>query len=182
MLKRLILVTMLLVLMISSAYSFDNSRKGFVLGGGIGFAPVAKWELDILSSNDFSESGFGANFIIGYAWDDNNMIVYEGNMVAFKTANINFVQGFNGAAWYHYFGPAGQTFFSTAGLGVYIFDPEDVKQNDLGGAILLGGGYEFSPHWQVGAYVSAGKTKDPIISTFKFNHLNFSILISGVAF
>jgi hypothetical protein len=182
MLKRLILVSMLLVLMISSAYSFDNNRKGFVLGGGVGFAPVAKWEVDNLTIIDDSNTGFGLNLVIGYAWDENNMIVYEGNVVGFKSVSINIVQGFNGAAWYHYFGPTGKTFFSTAGLGVYIFDPEDLKQNDLGGAILLGGGYEFSPHWQVGAYLSAGKTKDPDFSAISYNHVNFSILISGVAF
>lgn len=173
---------MLLIVMLSSAYSFDNVRKGLVLGGGVGFAPYAKWELEELSIIEDNSSGFGLNLLVGYAWDNNNMIVYEGNVVAYESIGINIVQGFNGAAWYHYFGPAGKTFYTTVGLGVYVFDPEDLKQNDFGGAILLGGGYEFSPHWHVGAYLSYGKTKDPDFDAIDYKHTNFSILVGGVAF
>lgn len=196
--KYLILTSLIVLIAIPSVYSFDNTRKGFVLGGGLGFAPAVHWELNLedvlilddngkwirddLSLIDDNSSGFGLNFIIGYAWDEYNMIVYEGNIVGFQSFNFNFVQGFNGAAWYHYFGPKGETFFSTAGLGVYVFKPEDLKQNEYGGAILLGGGYEFSPHWQVGAYLSAGRTQDPDISGLDFKHTTFSILVSGIAF
>lgn len=174
---RVIILAFVLSLVVSSVYGFDGERKGFVLGGGIGFAPTIKWGV---GSDNISESGVAINLIIGHAFDNNNMIVYEGNVAGYTDdmSNLTVTQGINGVSWYHYFGPAGRSGFTTAGIGLYVFGI-DSENNKSGGALILGGGYEFARHWQVGAYFTSGKTS---LFSVDFDHSNFSILISTVAF
>jgi len=171
MVKRLVVAGFLVsMVLVSSASAFDGLRKGFVLGGGLGLAPTASWDADII---DDSGTGFGLNLLIGYAWDEYNMIVYEGNIAGYKSiADIRVSQGFNGASWYHYFGPQGKSFFTTAGLGFYVFDFDHDSygsgSNDPGAGVLLGGGY-----------LSFGRTSD---SFYDYNHTHISVLVSAVAF
>lgn len=181
----------ILVAMVSTVEAFDGTRKGFVLGGGLGISPTATIKTDPVSTPfgtfkiDESNSGFGLNFIIGYAWDEHNMIVYEGNVVGYTLGSgitkVDVYQGFNGASWYHYFGPVGKSGFINAGLGAYVFNVDDADA-DMGGAIQIGGGYEFARHWQFSGTLGFGKTGDPDISGLDYKHMHFSILIGGVAF
>ncbi len=183
--KRLVLITLVAVLfMAATACAFDGMRKGFVLGGGLGLAATADWDVDFMGVSVGEDgSGLGLNLVIGYAWDEQNMIVYEGNVASWKSDLIDetVAQGFNGASWYHYFGPVGKSFFTAAGIGFYVFKVETYDDNDPGFGLLLGGGYEFARHIQVAAYFSKGKTKDPIVDV-DFDHTHFNILISAVAF
>ena len=179
--RRQILVCLfLLVLMSSTAFAFDGNRKGFVLGGGIGFAPQGKWTFDALGIDE-DGAGLGLNLIIGGAFTEHDMLVYEGNVMGYTSDLFNktISQGFNGASWYHYFGKTGRSLYSTLGLGFYVFDVEDLDSNDPGFGLLLGGGYEFAKHWQVGAYYSYGQTSD---AGFDFTHHHINILITGIAF
>lgn len=188
--KRVLTTVFVLILSVaSSTYGFDGARKGFVLGGGLGFAPSSSWKGSVIDAStlqivkaDESKAGVGLNFIIGYGWDEQNMIVYEGNVTGWKSdlfVDQSISQGFNGASWYHYFGPTGHSAFTTAGLGVYIFDVEKYKANDYKGAIPLGGGYEFARHWQIGGYLGFGQSSD---AGGDFDHAHFNILVSAVAF
>ncbi len=180
--KKVLATVLILSLVLAvSASAFDGARKGFVLGGGLGFAPMAKFEAEELKAYNEDKAGIALNFVIGYAWDEYNMIVYEGNVTAHNSdwTRDAVAQGFNGASWYHYFGPKGKSAFIVAGLGLYVFNAEGFDQNDPGGALILGGGYEFAPHWQFGAYLSVGKTSDPLL---KYDHSHISILVGGVAF
>lgn len=187
--KQLVLSVVIGLVCISSSFGFNGQRQGFVLGGGLGIAPSSSWEGNVydvfamqIVNADEHGVGLGLNFLIGYAWDEKNMIVYEGNVTGWTSdlfVDQSIAQGFNGGAWYHYFGVPGRSAFTTLGIGFYVFDVEDYDANDVGGAILLGAGYEFAPHWQVGAYLGAGQTSDP---GGDFDHAHFSILVSGVAF
>jgi hypothetical protein len=185
---RLLILVLAVVLLAGSASAFDNMRKGFVMGGGLGVAPVASWSTSVeiffvgSVTLDENNAGIGANIVIGYAWDEQNMIVYEANVAATKSdffIDRQVGQGYSGPVWYHYFKPDDNSFFTAAGLGFYYFKVEDFEENDLGLAYLIGGGYEFARHVQVGAYLSGGKTSDRGID---FNHQHLSILVSAVAF
>ena len=180
--KIKLLTIILLVLTVSSAWAFDGQRKGFVIGGGLGFGPVARTSLGNLSED---ESGIALNIAIGYAWDEQNMIVYLRDGVIFKLesyfTSVNIIQGFSGVGYYHYFGPIGQSFFVTGGIGFQDYTALDSKYSSpsAGGGILLGGGYEFSKHWQIYSSLSFGKTGSGI---FKTDHSQFIITLSGIAF
>jgi len=186
-----LILLILLIISATSAWGFNGERKGFVLGGGLGIAPIIKTTLGSLEDK---KSGIGLNLLIGYAWDDQNMIVLEGNGGSFSLNNSKgtVTQGFSGAAWYHYFGPAGKSTYAIVGLGSYVYESKEIfepdyfgslfyitRSHNMGLAILIGGGFEIARHWQVGGYISFGKTSDGPID---FNHTNFNILISTVAF
>jgi hypothetical protein len=181
--RRIVLITLLALLFAAASTSaFDGMRKGFVLGGGLGFAPTADVEVNgggVSVSED--GSGMGLNMVIGYAWDEQNMIVYEGNVAGWETdvTNADIAQGFNGASWYHYMGPVGRSFFSVVGIGYYVFDVDDFEDNDPGFGFMLGGGYEFTRHVQVAAYFSKGSTEN---SGVDYDHTHFNILVSATAF
>lgn len=191
--RRIVIATVIILLAVGSVSAFDGQRKGFVLGGGLGFAPVASWDGEpvpaVFTKFDESKAAFAANVIIGYGWDEFNLIAFEGNITTYSSDlvdNFTITQGFGGVAWYHYFGPMGQSFFTTTGLGVYTFRGELEIGNfkvegeaDEGFGWLAGAGYEFKNHWQVGAYISMGKTSEPGID---YNHTHVSILVSGIAF
>ncbi|UCG61759.1 MAG: hypothetical protein JSV52_00265 [Candidatus Zixiibacteriota bacterium] len=189
---RVLAVVLLVVLLASSASAFDGMRKGFVLGGGLGFAPVANTSIDGLEGK-YEKQGLGVNFLIGYAWDERNMIVFlrDGAIysetieltwgdVVFRD-KINMAQGFSGVGYYHYFGPVGKAFFVTAGIGFqdWMSLEEDWENPDLGAGLLFGGGYEFTRHVQVYSSVSFGKTSDAF---FDYNHAQWIITVSAVAF
>ncbi len=175
---KLLTLSILLVIFVSSAWGFNGERNGFVLGGGLGFAPIITTSV---ASDSDTKAGFGFNFLIGHAWDDHNMIVYEGNASGYvaEYSNRRVITGFDGFGWYHYFGTAGKSAYTIVGVGVYQYLIEEYEANASGFAILLGGGFEFSRHWQIGGYFLFGKTSR---GSLDYDHSNFNLLISTVAF
>jgi hypothetical protein len=158
-------------------------RKGFVLGGGLGIAPVVSWELDVaIFDVKESKAGIGSNFLIGYGWDEQNLIVFEGNGASTSTdqsgADQTISQGFGGPVWYHYLKPVAPTFFTALGAGFYGFQFED-DRNDSGFGWLGGCGFEFSRHWQFTIVAHGGQTESAAVD---FSHLTVSVLVGGVAF
>ncbi len=180
---RYALCVVIVLAVATPSYAFNGMRKGFVLGGGLGVAPVARIEV---GSYDESRVGGAANFLIGYGWDEQNLLVFEGNGTSYKPdigPDAMFSQGFGGPAWYHYFKPVARTFFTVVGVGFYSFsyDIEDGEEdsNDSGLGLMGGVGYEFARHWQVSFVVNGGKTDGPFNDA---THLNVEFLIGGVAF
>ena len=159
--KRCAFLTFVVLVMLSAQlFAFDGQRKGFVLGGGLGFSPVGRWSVadnQAIFGGKTSESrpGIAANILIGYAFDNNNMIVYDGDATAYSSTFNDKIssQGADVFAWYHYFGPCGKSAFTTAGIGLYVFSVEEVGDFSSNLGFLFGGGYEFARHWQVGAYL-----------------------------
>ncbi len=180
--KLVILAVGLSVVLVTSASAFDGMRRGFVLGGGLGIAPTISWKSVYATAFKEDVSGVALNFFLGYAWDEQNMLVWETNIVGWESdwSNDDIAQGFGGASFYHYFGPVGKSAFIVGGLGLTMFQPEGFAANDAKAGILLGGGYEFTRHWQVAAYIMAGKTSVKGFSDYEHSH--FSILINTVAF
>ena len=177
---RVLIVVVLVVLLASSVSAFNGLRKGFVLGGGLGVTPMAR-----VSSGDYDRTkvGAGGHIVIGYAWDEFNMIVYESNATVYEVRSTQIAQGFGGASWYHYFGPQGKSFFTVAGIGFAYYEEEDFDANDPGAAYLIGAGYEFARHFQVALYFSGGQTSyDFFFADIEMGHNHLSILVSAVAF
>ncbi len=185
--RCLLLFVLVLVVFSSAALGFDGGRKGFVLGGGIGFSPVSGWDIDDSLFGFFplkaseGNAGFGMNIFLGYSWDEKNMIVYEFNGVGYQSdkLNQNLAQGFQGPTWYHYWGNTGSSAFTTIGVGLYTFKPENTDALDPGPGLLLGVGYEFTRHFQAGLYLGVG-TISEIGVDMKLTQI--SILINAVAF
>lgn len=193
--KRVLISIALFVLILgSTSLGFDNQRKGFVLGGGLGIAPYSNWSIDLGDnlfggiidfSADETNVGPALNFVIGYAWNEQNMIVYHADGLIYKSDffDQSAVQTFNGVSFFHYFGPVGRAPFAVVGVGGYGWKVEELEANDVGPALLVGAGYEFARHVQVGAYYVGGRTSDKAFGeTFNFGHAHVSVAVTAVAF
>ena len=187
-----VIVGVLTLLLASTSFGFDGNRKGFVLGGGLGFAPISGWSgrgtfgaAQVVIDTSEYRTGAGFNFLIGHGWDEKNLIVFEINMSRWNSDLLDnqptTVQGTIGAVWYHYFGLPGRSFFTAAGLGPYrvIRVASRTMDQSVGGGIMLGGGYEFARHWQLGGYFSTGFSS----ATYgNWSYTDFKVLVSAVAF
>jgi hypothetical protein len=164
------------------------------MGVGAGYSPYAKWSTDsdfgpfnYLSSEE-SNSAFVWQFLIGYAWNDRNSIVFEMNGSIFgsdfeeyyaEDVNIQFV--FFGPSWYCYFGPPGRSFFVNAGFGLTGYGDTDNLGTGRGLGYLFGGGYEFAKQVQLAASVSGARTTD-CRGRVDVGTLRFSLTLSIVAY
>jgi hypothetical protein len=190
-----VLVVVSVMLAGSSSLGFDGQRKGFVLGGGLGFAPVSQFGI---GGGHEGGVGLGINFLIGYGLDKQNMFVYEANLSyrgsdfyseqGQRTLNWDtweiigdqtITQGFGGAVWYHYFDTTKHALFSAVGVGGYNLMTSGLGDNDLGLGFLVGGGYSIATHLQAGVYFSAGSSYDGPV---RYDHVQLSMLVSYVAF
>ncbi len=195
--KRIIVLLLGLILVAAiNCSAFDGSRKGFVLGGGIGFAPYAHWSS---SADDWTfkplvdETGgaFASHLLTGYAWDDRNMAVVEMNWV-FYGSDIGDIYGddvevhhmFIGPAWYHYFGLRGHSFYSSVGVGRYGFGQPGTIGVWRGWSYMVSGGYEFTKQVQAGVVLVGGKG-EPCCdsdSDLDVGSVNISLLLTVVAY
>ncbi|MDD3730806.1 MAG: hypothetical protein PHU88_00305 [candidate division Zixibacteria bacterium] len=179
--KKLFIILSVFFILTTSLYPFDGKRKGFVIGCGLGFAPLTKWSGDSPRANE-NKAGFAANIMIGYARNEHSMFVYESNVVIFNSDHFQdryIAQGFNGFSWYYFLNPDGESFFFTFGFGLSVFQVESCNPNNPEYGFLFGGGYELSRHSQVGGYFCFGKTVSEHID---YNQLHFAILVTTVAF
>ncbi|MBD3297495.1 MAG: outer membrane beta-barrel protein [candidate division Zixibacteria bacterium] len=190
---RILFAGLLTVLLTTTANAFDGIRRGFVVGAGVGLTANAGWSADfsIIPDQSDNTAGFGGAFLLGYAWDNQNMIVLEANGTRYSTdigtrEDVSVVQGFVGPAWYHYFGPTGTSMYTVVGAGAYIFQWEHdalgfSDENDPGPGVVVGGGYEFTDQLQVGISVGAGRTEESEAGT-RFDHTHINVMLSYVVY
>ncbi|MCK5124776.1 MAG: outer membrane beta-barrel protein [candidate division Zixibacteria bacterium] len=170
------------LLFVSSSQAFDGNRKGFVLGGGVGFSPYAEWSWKDVGINE-KKAGVGIDFLIGYAWNDRDMIVIEYNGVIINSDYFNqsaFLT-FAGPVWYHYFNKEPKGFYTTLGLWRYGFSIGE-EGTSSGWGYMIGGGYEFYKNIQVGLYWGGGSVKLCKNDTNKSGMNHLSMLVTIVAY
>lgn len=188
--RRVLTMSVVIIILSSSvAWSFDGERRGFVLGGGLGAATT---NIEVKGEPPYDdEAAVGAHVLIGYGWNELNMLVVEANLSAYEPDNslLTVTVGFGGISWYHYFTPDNKSFFTVVGLGamnydIHVDDPSGDydKSADPGGGLLLGAGYRFARHFQVAMYLSAGETSVSPNPSLDFEHVNVSVLVSAIAF
>ncbi|HKK21186.1 MAG TPA: hypothetical protein VJ983_06920 [candidate division Zixibacteria bacterium] len=176
-----VLVTLALT---SSVTAFDGQRKGFVLGGGIGFAPRVAWSVSSLNE---TKTAFAGQILIGYGWNRSNIIVWDINPTIFNSDLVNRLHGgaknrvgqvFDGIAWYHYFGENYRGVFATAAFGRYRFFYQSAGDTQ-GPAIRVGAGYEIVKQIQLGMYFSTGRTSN---SGYTYHREQLTILATGLLY
>lgn len=191
------LVVWILLVAISPAYSFDDERKGLVLGIGAGLNPLSAMRgTDNPGTDDSVELkenalGLGISFLIGWGLTSSDVLAFDVNASFFSSDlyGDSSEQVFRGASWYHYFGNPGRSAFGVLGYGRYQYDwhgsrhyfcqgsecdpPPDTPGSSERTGYLAGGGYEFNKHWQVGVFIAGGK--DDYDSGFSFVHVNILV-------
>ncbi|MBD3404427.1 hypothetical protein GF420_16165 [candidate division GN15 bacterium] len=153
-----------LVLLSASAFGFDGYRKGFVIGTGVGISPYSstQTDMDVSVLGQEVERDNAAVFSMGYlgwSWNDRDMVTGLVAINSFENESLDLSHTFYGVAWFHFYGAGGYGLFSVLGAGAAEWDTGATCPADAGFGYLVGGGYEFSPHWHVGVAVSGGRSE-----------------------
>lgn len=168
--------------------AFDDDRKGFTLGLGMGFSPWARLRgRDAGADLEENAMGFAGSFKAGLGLTDRDILALDGNLAIVNSDLYGDTshQSFTGFTWTHYFGNPGRSFFGTLGYGDYKYDWQGSRHYICWGdacdpppalpidadrrGYLVGAGYEFTLHWQVGAYAAWGRPAYE--GDFSFTHL-----------
>lgn len=151
-------VVLAVVCSAGSASAFDGQVKGFLLGAGIGpmFTTSHSFEFkagDESNSDDLKTEGMPIqlNWLIGGAWDNQNALFYNAHVSYYtikEDDNLSYTS--RGLLSYRrYFAPEGPSGYAEIGGGVAIFNNPDLDEPYIGGALSVGGGYMFKPHYSV---------------------------------
>jgi len=192
MIRQTCSIAAVFLLMMGSASAFDHNRRGFALGFGIGFSPSASWKTDpyYLPENT-GHSGFAAHALIGGGINEHNILVSEWNMVRYSNPtelvpakSVSILQWHWAISWYHYYGQTGKSLYSVLGIGPYFLTPAWNELTEFGGAIMLGAGYEFTRHLQIGVYYSIGRVANvglngPGPNVYGCDHLSVLLTVIG---
>lgn len=159
-LKILLLIAMLLFT--APTFAFDDDRRGLLLGFGAGFHSI---DIDfIYDGSKFdsqSENGLATSFKIGGGVTNQLAIYYVRNASwysapysdGFLTQDTIYTIGLSGVGASYFLSSSTPSVYVLAAFGIGdISAPfESDVTPDIGGAFMLGGGYEFKRHIMVEA-------------------------------
>lgn len=137
------------------ANAFDGFRSGFMVGLGAGYQTIdvdySYFGLEIASE---SYTGPATSLKIGGGVSDQFLLYYVRNASwytapsfdGFQTKDVTVLMGISGLGGTYYFSPEAPSVYilGAFGLGDFAAPLESDIEDDTGGAVLLGGGYEIS--------------------------------------
>jgi len=148
----------MLIICSTSIYTFDDERKGFIIGGGLGVGYLSNTtSLGSLSETD-SRIVFPVNLKIGYAPSNTLEIFYSMKMPWWGQSDGTYLLGLIGPAFTLYLDNTSETdWFVSGGVGFASLGELSPVPSVRGGSssretgfgLFGGAGYEFSKHWTV---------------------------------
>jgi hypothetical protein len=155
------LVGAMVLLAATSANAFDENRKGFVVGAGLG-SGYAKQTSEILFE-DQSTAVFNTDFKIGLGITDQLLVYYNTEIFWYPLSERGestwIATGLAGIGLSYYLSSSPGTLYLLGSVGISSWAAPFEGENDtLFGPGALGGvGYEFWRHWSVETIVMWGK-------------------------
>jgi hypothetical protein len=157
---RFAMVFTLTTLMAVGAAAFDGQRRGFILGGGLGFGMTSFTQtiegggISITSDRE-NEGAFMTDFRIGWGANEQTEIYYASKVSWFGITNVNdddvtIANGIGGIGFTHSLKYDVPTWFVTGGIGLATWSlPLEDNAPDAwnGFGLFAGMGYEFSKHY-----------------------------------
>jgi hypothetical protein len=185
---------LILFFLATNTHAFDNQRKGFLLGIGLGSGYTSftqevdmhYWEYhESVESDRENKVGFATDFKIGYAPDNSWAIYYNSKVSWFGIENyfgddVTIANGLGTVAACHWFAPQAPSPFIVGGLGYSTWSlPFEKNASDtwVGPGLFIGGGYEYSMSWSIEGSLSWGKPKDKEIGIEASTNV-FSIMVT----
>ena len=173
--KTRVLVVLMVFVVATAASAFDQKRKGFVIGLGVGVSAVSyTQELDYGSSTDTSsrenEVALRTDFKIGYGFNEHLLLYWMSKVSWFGMDNalgdhVTITAGVAGAGISYYISPEPKGLYILAGVGYSSWAAPFESDSDtwigFGGAAGLG--YEIARNWSVEIVGSWGNPKDEIV-------------------
>jgi hypothetical protein len=158
----------------STSHAFDGKRKGFVLGGGIGFSPSGQvnWSMPRIEA---SGTTVVVDVVAGHGFSERDLLLLELHVVPHGLKGmegLTMVHEFFGLTWRHHFGRGTRSLFSQIGAGEMVLHTFDTRRDhpadlqfdhfmrsaEVGWGATLGLGYHFLKHftisgnWWVGSF------------------------------
>lgn len=168
MFRRILLFGIPLILCTTNLlYAFDNNRKGFILGLGVGFSSLSYTQELYVNRTSVtaseSKSPFVTNFKIGGAPSNQVLIYWSSKVNWFEMQNAlgstsDMTAGYGTISVSYYQQPVAPSFYFSGGLGFSSWNASSSagNSNSSGRGLMLGVGYEFSPHWCVELSLGTG--------------------------
>ncbi|MDH5257270.1 MAG: porin family protein [Gammaproteobacteria bacterium] len=153
----------LLVILFLSAvtfpiWAFDNDRKGFALGLGIG-AQSTTVDTYVIDGQHFSDDyeGEAASVRMGLGFSNQFIYYFSVEMSMYEAADginnetVSYTSSMTGIVAAYYFSSKAPSAYIVGGVGWgnLSFESTSFTDGDDGSAFILGGGYEFMPHHNV---------------------------------
>jgi opacity protein-like surface antigen len=171
-LYRLAVTAVLVVAFAVGANAFDGQKKGFILGGGLGFGMTSFTQsfegggISITSDRE-NKGAFGTDFRIGWGVNERTAVYYTGKISWFGIDNgygesVTIADGIHGLGVTHSFRAWVPTWFVTGGLALATWSaPFETNSGTWNGfGFYVGTGYEFSKHYGVEFDVVYGNPGD----------------------
>jgi len=188
MLIRKFLLIISLLIFSHQSLAFDDDRKGFMIGIGLGIQKTNINERNLNAASN-SETGMATSFKIGGGITQRFSLYYVRSASWFNapytedsnTSDIYYVSGLSGLGASYYFQNSAPSAYITSAIGIGDFAApleDDIDSDtDTGSAFMVGGGYELNKHIQFEAtYLRTsidGKSLNA--SDFKTASLQFTI-------
>ena len=192
---QLVIIACLILGIAASASAFDGQRKGFILGGGLGFGlPSFTQTVEAMGEKETSDrenkAALQTNFMIGLGATEQVLIYYSNRVSWFGIENVfgdnvTIMDGLGGVSVAYYFQPTAPSPFILGTVGLSIWDApfEEGSEAWYGGGFGIGGGYEFSRHYFVEADLMWGKpSKEEGGIDASSNALTIRVTINALAF
>lgn len=171
------------------ACAWDGKRKGFILGGalGFGFSPYTRsldynygYGYTYSWSKSETPSAVMTDFKIGYAPTDLVEVYYMNKVSWFKTDNNLTTSAITGIGVTYLFNPRAPSWFVSGGLGLSSWGFLTGSSNSLSGfGLLVGGGYEFSRYWSIeGNLLWGSPTRNEFGTNERVNNTTVRVTIS----
>jgi hypothetical protein len=152
------LVLLQTILCVNHADAFDGNRQGFLLSLGGGFHNTGTdflYDGDKFADDSFK--GLATSFKIGAGITNQLTAYFVRNASWFSEYNsfldddVTNIIGLAGVGATYYLAPSSPSGFAMGAIGVADWSApfESDLETDTGAALMLGLGYEFSPHTQI---------------------------------
>lgn len=165
-----------ILLSATPALAFDDVREGFILGLGGGFHSIKNdYTINGASYQTESQSGLATSFKIGGGITNQFALYYVHNASWFTTTSVGLnkstqaVVRMGGIGATYYFEPTSPSGYMLGAIGgsEYAYPSDSNVTTRTGGAIMLGGGYEFAQHVMFEVTVLGTTVSDPTFTQFK---------------
>ncbi len=193
--KKLITITMMLVLTVGYLSAFDGKRKGFILGWGLGIGKLDLTEKydGIKTKGNRKDFNFTTNSKIGWGFNENFELYYTSKN--FWGSHLNkagkketFVTSLSAFGASYYFKDAAESawkpsVFVSGGAGIAgwqnPFEDDDDTETLSGFGVFGGIGYEFAKHYSFELSAMLG---NPHKGSHKIDVNGVSLTINALAF
>lgn len=170
----LALAALIVAALVLPAEAFDNKRKGFVIGIGLGAGAVNYRQVaaemgssgTVVAERDWEQRmSFPVDFKIGGGVNDKLLIYYSSRVAWLGVTDplnnkVTINSGIHGLGAAYYFKPEGPSWFLSGVIGVATWSGTISSDPEFKGpGFQVGLGWEFQPHFALEATLSYGETK-----------------------